>query len=75
MASITELKASVMRNTEVVASALLLINGLAERFAAAGTDAERAALIAEITTQADALASAVAANTPVVVAPPEASRR
>lgn len=71
---IAELEAAVARNTEVVASAITLINGIADRIAAAiaaalangATEAELAQLndeVASLRSNADALAAAVEANT------------
>lgn len=71
---IAELEAAVARNTEVVASAVTLINGIADRIAAAiaaalangATEAELAQLndeVASLRSSADALAAAVEANT------------
>lgn len=52
-------------NEDVEASAVLLINGIAARIAAAGVDpAKLSALTASLKTETDTLAAAVAANTP-----------
>ena len=69
MSAIDDLSAQVSANTTVVGSALTLIQGLAAQLAAAGTDpAKLAALQASLKASDDALAAAVAANTPA--APP-----
>lgn len=65
MAALDDLTTAVSRNTDVVASALVLINGFKAQLDAAGTDpAKLAALSASLATSDDALAAAVAANTP-----------
>jgi hypothetical protein len=65
MSSIDDLTAQVAASTTVEASAVTLIQGLAARLAAAGTDPTKlAALGASLKTSADALAAAVTANTP-----------
>jgi len=62
---LTGLTASVSRNTTVIGSALALIQGISAQLAAAGTDpAALAALKSSLDNQDDALAAAVAANTP-----------
>lgn len=72
---VADLEAAVAKSTTVVASAIVLINGIADRVAAAiavalengATEAELAALNDEVATlhaDADTLAAAVAANTP-----------
>ena len=61
------LTAQVTANTDVENSALLLIQGIAQKLAdaiAAGNPAALTALQAQLKTSADALAAAVAANTP-----------
>jgi hypothetical protein len=64
-----DLTAEVAAETTVEASAVTLIQGLAAQITAAGTDpAKLAALTTQIKTSSDALAAAVAANTPA--APP-----
>ncbi len=64
-----DLTAQVTANTDVVNSALTLIKGLAAALEAAGTDpAKLDALKASLKASDDALAAAVAANTPA--APP-----
>jgi hypothetical protein len=60
----TALQAQVAANTSAVQSAITLINGIADRIAAAGTDPTAlASLTSELRAQDDALASAVTANT------------
>lgn len=59
------LTAQVARNTDVIQSALTLIKGLKAALDAAGTDpAKLAALSSTLSQQDDALAAAVAENTP-----------
>jgi len=59
------LQDGVAAATTVEQSALVLINGIAARLAAAGTDpAALQALTDSLKTNSDALAAAVAANTP-----------
>jgi hypothetical protein len=71
MADLAGLTAQVEQNNTVIGSALALINGFAAQLAAAGTDpAKLQALQDSLKTQDDALAAAVAANTPA--ATPEA---
>ena len=63
------LEAQVTANTSVENSALLLIQGIAAQLVAAGTDQTKLdALAANLKASGDALAAAVAANTPA--APP-----
>ena len=70
MADLTGLTAEVERNTSVEGSALVLIQGFAAQLAAAGTDpVALQALQTQLTANDDALAAAVAANTPVAAAP------
>jgi hypothetical protein len=65
MAELDDLTAQVAANTTVSQSALTLINGIAARITAAGTDpAKLAALTASLKSDDDALAAAVTANTP-----------
>lgn len=72
MADLSTLADSVAANGDVVDSAITLLNGLYEQLQAAGTDpAAIAALADELKAQTDALAAAVAANTPVAPAPVE----
>jgi len=64
-----DLTAAVAAEDKVIDSAILLINGIADRIKAAGTDpAALAVLTADIQAKGTALAAAVAANTPA--APP-----
>lgn len=70
MADLNELTEEVTNNTDVVASAVTLIAGLADQLEAAATDpAAVQALANTLRTNNQSLAAAVAANTPV--APPE----
>lgn len=65
MAQLDDLEAQVKANTDVEASAVTLIQGLAAKIAAAGTDpAKLTALQNELKSSADSLAAAVSANTP-----------
>ena len=65
MSALDDLTAQVAANTTVIGSALTLIKGFSAQLAAAGTDpAKLAALQASLKTSDDALAAAVAANTP-----------
>jgi len=65
MADLTELQAAVAADTSVTASAVTLLQGLAAQLAAAGTDpAALAAIVSDLNENTDALAAAVAANTP-----------
>lgn len=64
--TLDDLKAQVDINAEVEASAIQLIQNIADKLAAAGTDPVALdALKSELSTSAAALAAAVAANTPV----------
>lgn len=68
MAELQDLQAQVAANKTVIDSALVLINGIADRIKAAGTDpAALQALTDSLKAEDDALAAAVTANTP---APP-----
>ena len=68
-AAMDALTAQVTKNTDVISSALTLIQGFAAQLAAAGTDPTAlAALQASLQQSDDQLAAAVAANTPA--APP-----
>jgi len=61
------LTAQVTKNTDVEASAVVLIQGIAQKLAdaiASGDPAKLTALQGQLSTSADALAAAVAANTP-----------
>lgn len=65
MAALDDLTAQVAANKTVIDSALALINGIAARITAAGTDpAALAALTTSLKSEDDALAAAVTANTP-----------
>lgn len=65
MSALDDLTAQVAANRTVIDSALVLINGIADRITAAGTDpAKLAALTADLKSEDDALASAVTANQP-----------
>ena len=65
MAALDDLTAQVAANKVVIDSAVLLINGIAARIEAAGTDpAALAALTADLKSKDEELAAAVAANTP-----------
>lgn|GEM_PF-5213051 len=64
-----ELEEQVAAQTAVEASAMTLIQGLHDQLAAAGTDpAKLEALRSSLKSSADALAAAVAANTPAAQA-------
>ncbi len=66
MASLDALTAQVTKNTDVEASAVILIQGIAQQLKDAGTDPTKLAeLASKLSTSADSLAAAVAANTPV----------
>ncbi len=65
MATLDALVAQVAANKTVIDSAIVLINGIAARIAAAGADpAALAALVDDLKASDSALAAAVAANTP-----------
>lgn len=60
------LTAQVKANSDLLDSATTLINGIADRITAAGTDpAKLTALTSELKAKDDILAAAVTANTPV----------
>lgn len=64
MKELDDLKAAVQAEDTVIQSAVTLIQGIAQRIADAGVDpAALQALTDDITTQANALAAAVQANT------------
>ncbi len=64
MADLTALEAEVKKNTDVETSAVVLIQGLADQLAAAGTDPIKLEeLRVKLSDSADALGAAVAANT------------
>jgi len=70
MAALDDLTAQVTENESVEASALVLINGIAARITAAGTDPVKLnALTASLKVSADALSAAVVANTPAAPSP------
>lgn len=59
--------AQVKANNDLLDSATILINGIADRITAAGVDGTKlAALTAELKAKDDVLAAAVIANTPAV---------
>ncbi len=65
MADLSGLTAQVKANTDVEASAITLLNGLAAQLAAAATDPAKVQDLAnQLKTSADALAAAIVANTP-----------
>ena len=69
MADTTDLEAKVAANTDVVESAITLLNGLKAALDQAGTDPVKlAALSATLADEDGKLAAAIAANTPA--APP-----
>lgn len=64
-----DLTAEVTQDTDVISSAITLLQGLEAQLAAAGTDpAKLSALKVSLSTSREALAAAVAAGTPA--APP-----
>lgn len=66
MQQLSDLQAAVTREDTVIAGAVALIQGIAQRITDAGVDpAALQALTDDINSQADALAAAVTANTPV----------
>lgn len=76
MTDLTALTAQVQANTDIEQSAILLIKGLADQIAAAGTDSVAIAdLVSKLKVSATALAAAITANTPAPppVAPPPAA--
>jgi hypothetical protein len=71
MSALDDLAAQVKLNTSLEASAVQLIQGLANQIAqVAGDPARTAALAQELKTSADALAAAIKANTPASAPPP-----
>jgi predicted nucleic acid-binding Zn-ribbon protein len=65
MQELDDLTTQVKATDDTEQSALVLINGISDRLAAAGTDPVKlAALTADLKTNSDALAAAVVANTP-----------
>jgi type II secretory pathway component PulM len=70
-ADLTALTAEVTRNTDVDASAIALLNGLAAKIQELKNDpAALDALAVQLRTSSTALADAVTANTPVDAPPP-----
>lgn len=73
MASLDEITAQVAANGTVIDSAVVLINGIADRIAAAGADpVALAALVADLRAKDAVLSAAVAANVVPVPPPPAA---
>ena len=71
MSTLDDLEASVANTTTVEASAVVLLQNLSALItASAGDPAALAALAGTLTTNANALADAVTANTPAAVVPP-----
>ena len=70
MADFTSLQAEVARNKDVAASAIAMLNGIAQKVADAvaadnlADDTMTAQLSSELSAQTDSLAAAVTANTP-----------
>jgi len=61
---VDDLTAQVKANSDTIDSAVLLINGIADRITAAGVDPEKlTALTTELKAKDDALAAAVVAGT------------
>jgi hypothetical protein len=74
MSALDDLQAAVAAEDTVIDSAITLIKGIPGLIAAAGTDpAKLQALSADIMAKSQALASAVAANTPAVAPAPAAT--
>ena len=74
MAQIGTLKQQVASNHDAIESAIVLINGIADRIKAAGVDQEQLdALVADLKNEDDNLAAAVAANTPAAPTPADNS--
>lgn len=70
MSALSDLQAAVAAQDTVIAGAVTLLHGIVDRLAAAGTDpVALAALTADITANATALSTAVAAVPPAPVAP------
>jgi hypothetical protein len=72
MAELDDLTAQVAKNTDVEESAVVLINGIAAKLAAAiaaGNPAALTALQASLTKSADDLSAAIVANTPAAPTP------
>lgn len=73
MSALDDLTAQVAANKTVIDSAIALINGIAARITAAGTDpAALAALTSSLKDEDSQLAAAVASNTPPPPAAPTA---
>jgi hypothetical protein len=74
MQAIDDLTAQVTANNTVIGAALVLINGIAAQITAAGTNGPALAnLTAQLKSQDEALAAAIAANTaaaPIASVPP-----
>jgi hypothetical protein len=71
MADLTALTAQVAANTQVEASAVTLIQGLAAQITALANDPVAiAALAAQLNSSAAALGAAITANTPAPTVPP-----
>ena len=74
MSALDDLTAQVQANKTVTDSAIALINGIADRIAAAGTDQGKLAdLTASLKSETDVLAAAVQANTPAAAPAPPAA--
>lgn len=76
MSALTDLQAAVQKDTDVENSAITLLQGLKTQLDAAISSNDPAQLVAlsnQIGQNTDALASAVAANTPVPPAPSDTS--
>ena len=73
MAALDDLKAAVARNTDTTQSAITALVGIKKALddiiAAGNNDPALAALSASITSDDDALAAAIVANTPAAPAP------
>lgn len=64
------LTVQIQKNSEVLDSAIVLINGIADRITAAGVDPVKLnALTTELKAKDDLLSAAVVANTPIVPQP------
>lgn len=74
MQELDDLIAQVAANNSVVESAITVINGIADRIAAAGVDPTKlSALTASLRQEDEALAAAVVAQTPAAVPPEQAA--
>lgn len=68
--ALTALQAQVSASEAIDQSALALINGIADRITAAGTDSDAlTALATSLKAQSDALSAAIVANTPAAPTP------